>query len=85
LGGAILISVAMLKSGVFGKVAAWSGILANGFDLLHILINLVVQGNAGDILMAVAGPAYLVWFVLLGRRLLQLASAARNAGPQECE
>jgi hypothetical protein len=72
MGGAILISVAMLRSGLFGKVAAWSGILANGVDLLHVLLNLVRPGSPGDILMAVAGPAYLVWFILLGRRLLQL-------------
>jgi hypothetical protein len=83
MGGAIVICVAMLKSGVFGKVAAWSGILANGFDLLHILVNLVVPGNPGDILMAVAGPAYLVWFVLLGRRLLQLARCAQREAPQQ--
>jgi hypothetical protein len=72
MGGATLISVAMLRSGLFGKVAAWSGILANGTDLLHVLLNLVLPGSPGDILMAVAGPAYLVWFILLGRRLLQL-------------
>lgn len=72
LGSAILISVAMLRSGLFGKVAAWSGILANGVDLLHVLLNLVVPGSPGDVLMAVAGPAYLVWFVSMGRRLLQL-------------
>jgi hypothetical protein len=72
MGGAIMISVAMLRSGLFGKVGGWSGILANGLDLLHILLNVVLPGSPGDILMAVAGPAYLVWFVLLGRRLLQL-------------
>jgi hypothetical protein len=72
MGAAIMISVAMLRSGLFGKVAAWSGILANGIDLLHVLVNVVAPGNPGDILMAVAGPAYLVWFILLGRRLLQL-------------
>ncbi len=72
LGGATMISVAMLRSGLFGKVAGWSGILANGLDLLHVLVNLVLPGSPGNILMAVAGPAYLVWFILLGRRLLQL-------------
>jgi len=78
MGAAILISVAMLRSGVFGRATAWLGILANGFDLLHVLINLVVTGNRGDILMAAAGPAYLAWFVLLGLRLLQLARSAQG-------
>jgi hypothetical protein len=68
----ILVSVAMLHSGRFGRVAGYSGILANGFDLLHIVINIATGGNRGDILMAVAGPCYLVWFVLLGYRLLAL-------------
>jgi hypothetical protein len=71
-GGAIIISIAMLRNPLFGKVAGWSGILANGLDLLHVLVNLVLPGSPGDILMAVAGPAYLVWFILLGYRLLQL-------------
>jgi hypothetical protein len=68
----ILISVAMLRSGLFSRVAAYAGILAHGLDLAHVLINTVAPGNPGDILMAAAGPSYLVWFVLLGRRLLQL-------------
>jgi hypothetical protein len=68
----VMISVAMLRSGLFGKGTAYSGILAHGIDLLHILVNAVASGNPGDILMAVAGPAYLVWFILVGRRLFQL-------------
>jgi hypothetical protein len=74
MGAAIMFSATMLRSGLFGKAAGWSGILANGVDLLHVLLNLVLPGSPGDILMAVAGPAYLVWFILLGRRLLQLGS-----------
>jgi hypothetical protein len=78
-GGAIMISIAMLRSPLFGKVAGWAGIVANGLDLLHVLVNLVLPGSPGDILMAVAGPAYLVWFILLGYRLLQLG---RSPAPQ---
>jgi hypothetical protein len=77
LGAAVLVSVMMLRSGLFGRVAAWSGILANGLDLVHVLVNLVAPGSPGDILMAVAGPLYPVWFVLLGRRLLQLGARPR--------
>lgn len=82
MSAAITISAAMLRSGLFGKAAGWSGILANGIDLLHVLLNLVLPGGPGDILMAVAGPAYLVWFILLGRRLLQLGSPS-SVGPSE--
>lgn len=82
MSAAIIACVAMLQSGLFGKVAAWSGILANGLDLAHVLINLVAPGNPGDVLMAVAGPLYLVWFVLLGRRLLELGRPERESPPQ---
>ena len=78
----IIVSVAMLRSGLFGKVAAWAGILANALDLAHILVNVVAPGNPGDILMAVAGPSYLLWFVLLGRRLLQLGRPVREGLPR---
>jgi hypothetical protein len=78
----IIVSVAMLRSGLFGKVAAWAGILANALDLAHILVNVVAPGNPGDILMAVAGPSYLLWFVLLGRRLLQLGRPEREGLPR---
>jgi len=61
-------------------VAGWSGILCHGLDLGHVVVNLVAGGNPGDYLMAVAGPLYLVWFVLVGRRLLQLGSPLGLSG-----
>jgi len=82
MSAAIMISVAMLESGLFGKVAAWSGILANGLDLLRILVNLVTRTTSADFLMAIAGPCYLVWFVLFGRRLLQLGRRERASPAQ---
>jgi hypothetical protein len=77
MGAGVLVSVLMLRSGLFGWVAGWSGILSHGLDLGHIVINLATGGNLGDYLMAVAGPLYLVWFILVGRRLLQLGGPAR--------
>ncbi len=69
---AVMISALMLRSNIFSRVTAYVGILGNGLDLLHIIINIMLPGNPGDILMVVAGPLYLIWFILLGRRLLQL-------------
>jgi hypothetical protein len=37
-------------------------------------------GSSGSLLMAAAGPVYLVWFALLGRRLLQLGPRPENTG-----
>ncbi|OGO19373.1 MAG: hypothetical protein A2Z14_07665 [Chloroflexi bacterium RBG_16_48_8] len=70
--GSLLISVVMLQYGTFNKLTACAGILANGLDLSRIMINLFLPGNPADILMAIAGPLYPIWFILLGRRLLQL-------------
>lgn len=71
--GAVLISVVMLRSTVFGRTTAYVGILTHGLDLAHIVLGLFLP-VAGVVLMALAGPLYLVWLPLIGRRLLQLAA-----------
>ncbi len=70
--GAVLICIVMLRSGVFGRVTAWLGILMHGLDLAHIVLALPAP-TAGFVLMAVAGPLYPVWFFLVGRTLLRVA------------
>ncbi len=71
--GAVLISVVMLRGGVFSKTTAWLGIIMHGLDLAHIVGGLFLPVS-GMILMAIAGPLYPVWFFLVGLRLLKLAS-----------
>jgi hypothetical protein len=71
--GAVLISIAMLRGGVFGRFTAWLGIVMHAIDLAHILVGLFLP-STGAILLAIAGPLYPVWFFLIGHRLLQLAS-----------
>lgn len=70
---AVLISVVMLRSRVFGRTTAYLGILMHGLDLAHIVFGLFLP-VAGVVLMAIAGPFYPIWFLLVGRRLLQLAA-----------
>ena len=69
--GALLISVVMLRDKVFGKAAAYVGMATHGLDLAHILVGFLAP-EAGVILMAMAGPLYLIWFPLVARRLFQL-------------
>ena len=45
----------------------------HGIDLAHILGGLFLPVS-GMILLAIAGPLYPVWFLLVGLRLLKLAS-----------
>ena len=76
---AVLVSVIMLRTGVFGRTTAWVGILTHGLDLAHIVL-MPIRPAAGFAFMTVAGPLYLVWFPLVGRRLLQLGERPRDAG-----
>jgi len=77
--GAVLISTIMLRNNVFSKMTAYVGILTHGLDLAHVLSGVFLPA-AGFMLMAIAGPLYLVWFPLVGRRLLQLAAEGRVPG-----
>ena len=67
----MLISLAMLRSRVFSRVTAYLGIVIFGLDLLHILAG-VFSPLASSVLMATAGPLYLLWFPLVAGRLYRL-------------
>ena len=69
--GALLISIIMLKSNVFNKLTAYTGILTHGLDLAHIIIGFFLP-TMGIVLMAIAGPLYLLWFPMIGVRLFKL-------------
>jgi len=71
--GAVLISVVMLRGGVFSKTTAWLGIVMHGLDGAHILCGQFVP-ISGFVLLAIAGPFYPVWFFLVGRSLLRMAA-----------
>jgi len=69
--GAVLISIVMLKTNTFNKLTAVTGIITHGLDLMHIIVGLFLP-TIGVILMAIAGPLYLLWFPLVGFRLFKL-------------
>jgi hypothetical protein len=69
--GAAVISVIMLKSNIFNKVTAITGIVTHGLDLLHIIIGFFLPAIA-VILMAISGTLYLLWFPLVGLRLFKI-------------
>jgi hypothetical protein len=79
-GAALIFSIFMLRSGIFGRFTAYMGILGHGLDLARIVINLIlapITGPAllapiGIILLAIGGPLQLIWYALTGQRLLQL-------------
>jgi hypothetical protein len=77
----VLVSIVMLQSKVFSRVTAYVGILTHGLDLAHILIGLFVPA-VGVILMAVAGPLYLLWFPLVGRGLYRFGHVGEKTVTQ---
>jgi hypothetical protein len=70
-GSFMALSVLMLKSRSFGRPAAVAGLLSNGLDLAHVVVNLFLPGLAAG-MMAVAGVFYLAWYPLLFRELRRL-------------
>jgi hypothetical protein len=78
--GAILISLVMLRGHVFSRTTAWVGLVTHGLDLTQIVVGMLVPAVKVAI-MAVAGPLYLVWFFLIGTRLLQFGrEVAQGSG-----
>ncbi len=70
-GAVVLISVIILRGKIFGRVTAYAGILANGFDLAQHLMHPFLP-SITSILLMIGGPFYLLWFPLLGRDLFKL-------------
>ena len=75
--GALLMSVVMRQSPNFSKATAYVGMVTHGLDLLHILVSFFAL-QTSFILMAVAGPLYLVWFPLLARDLFRLSRSSSD-------
>jgi hypothetical protein len=75
-GGLAFISIVGLRSGRLGKGTAIAGLVANGLDWVHVLVALASPSLAATLLY-VAGPAYLLWFPLLGRDLIRYGRQAR--------
>ena len=67
----LIISVVMLRGKVFGKVTAYVGILTSVVTFVDD-VSLVIAPSIAGILMPVSGLLWLVWWIMISRRLLQL-------------
>lgn len=70
-GGFVFISFLMLRSRAFGKATAYTGMVSNGLDFIHLFVGLFAPTVAITMLY-IGGVFYLFWFPLLGRDLLRL-------------
>ena len=82
--GGILISVVMLRSGIFGRWTAITGILGNGLLLLFEIVSDFIPALFGASLFIALGGGLLsmAWYVLVGRELGRLGRASAEASPQ---
>jgi len=74
----MLISIAMLRGGVFSKVNAYAGILGFAILLVFEYFSSFISGlsNATMMLSMFGGLLSMVWYILIARRLFQLAQSA---------
>jgi len=74
--GALLFSILMLPGNVFNRLTAYVGIITHGLDFVHFFF-LFLMPPVGVILLAIAGTLYLLWFPLIGVRLLHIGRQAQ--------
>jgi hypothetical protein len=70
----LVISVVMLRGKVFSKATAYAGILGN---VLLIVVEIILallrrMSDAGMLIAVVGGLSIMIWYLLVGRRLLRL-------------
>lgn len=79
----LVISAVMLRGKVFTKTTAYAGILGNVL-LIVVEIILTLKRTLPDWGMAIAvgaGLSMMTWYLLVGRRLLQLGCGKPNGAP----
>lgn len=77
---ALIVSVVMLRSHVFGKVTAYAGILMGGAALVPPTV-----GTIGIILSLFSLVPLVVWLILIALRLFKLGRLERKTLPQPAE
>jgi hypothetical protein len=69
----LVISAVMLRGKTFSKATAYAGILGNALLMAVEILFVPVSTGVGMVVAACAGISIMTWYLLTGRRLLQLA------------
>lgn len=67
----LLISAVMLRGKIFSKVVARAGVLGNALMMI-VEIAFMPPHGVGMVVAAGGGLSLMTWYLLIGRRLLQL-------------
>jgi len=72
----LVISAVMLRGKVFSKATAYAGILGNALLIVVEIITTFARGlpSAGFVIAICGGLSLMTWYLLVGRRLLQLGA-----------
>ena len=68
----LIISVVMLRSNILGRAVGYLGILANGIGLVMYFNAALAPAMSGSPFFAVFFLFSIIWFILIGRKLLRL-------------
>ena len=71
----LLISTVMLRGRVFSKATACAGILGNALLMVVEIVFIPVSSSPGIVVAACGGLSIMTWYLLVARRLFQLARA----------
>jgi len=71
----LVISVVMLRTSIFSRVVAYSGIVANVATLAYYVVPLVAP-SAALFFLWISGLLFLTWMILVGYRLLTYAPSS---------
>jgi Domain of unknown function (DUF4386) len=69
----LLISVVMLRSEVFNRTTAYAGILGSALMMIVEVFFVPVSSIPAMVVAACSGVSIMTWYLLVGRKLLQLA------------
>ena len=83
LASGLLISIVMLRSTVFSKATAYTGLLANGFALGYFAA-LVFAPTLVWLPLSISAPFRLIWYILIAVRLFQLGAGASRGVAKTC-
>jgi hypothetical protein len=83
--GGLVMSIVMLRSDIFGKVTAYVGVVANAllFFAGDIGTAIFTSSPVIAILIGIGYGLWMIWFVQLARRLIQLGHPESKALPQK--